>query len=360
MLPVECPLSKPPLGLDKPELEQVSSGFHIRDVNSKELMTQEEGEISAKSDPKPFDVGKSSVPPFVAASPVSINESNSKSWKVESQVNSVSFETDRHCTVPVTKLNQDADGQQIQPFRQQSTKLDQSSLAGPFNMSSDLSKTGSQECADLGSLNSFAGRNSADTPGQSNQKNLQNSVGLRKESLGHIGSTSLQSASSQSWSSGKFIYPKESNARSSFLPSGSIQGNQTENSGLSFDAANVSGGLAGKPFRLKDSSGTSTSVNFSGGPVQGGAQRTSTGAGNIESLSSLRSSQMSAQENFALRKSPNHKLHPSKEDYRTPPQSGMLNSEPNLSKQLGNVMYISYAFQFLQILGVEVQISIRV
>jgi hypothetical protein len=429
VVPVECPLSKPSLGLDKPELEQVSSGFDIRDVNSKELMTQEDSEISAKSDPKPFDVSKSSVPPFVAASPVSINESNSKSWKVESQVNSVSFETARHCTVPVTKLYQDADSQQIQPFRQQSTKLDQSSLAGsfnmfsdlskkgsqeyadlgsinsfagrnpadtpgqssqknlqnsvglrkeslghigltslqsassqststkldqsslagPFNMFSDLSKTGSQECADLGSINSFVGRNPADTPGQSNQKNLQNSVGLRKESLGHIGSTSLQSASSQSWSSGQFVHPKESNARSSFLPSGSIQGNQTENSGPSFDAANVSGGLAVKPFRLKDSSGTSTSVNFSGGPVQGGAQRTSTGAGNIES-SSLRSSQMSAQENFVLRKSPNHKLHPSKEDYRTPPQSGMLNSEPNLSKQFGNVMYISYAFQFLQIL----------
>ncbi|XP_059429559.1 nuclear pore complex protein NUP214 isoform X2 [Corylus avellana] len=335
VVPVECPLSKPSLGLDKPELEQVSLGFHIGDVNSKELKTQE-SEISAKSDPKPFDVSKSSVPPFVA-SPVSVKESNSKSWKIESQVNSVSFETDSHCTVPATKPYQDADGQQIHPFRQQSTKLDQSSLAGPFNMFSDSSKTGSQEFADLGSINSFVGRNPADTPGQSNQKNLQNSVGLRKESPGHIGSTNLQSASSQSRSSGKFIFPKESNARSSFLPSGSIQGNQTENSGLSFDAANVSGGLAVKPFRLKDSSGTSTSVNFSGGPVQGGAQRTSTGAGNIESLSSLRSSQMSVQENFVLRKPPNHKLHPSKEDYRTLPQSGMLNSEPNLSKQFGNI-----------------------
>lgn len=345
MVPAECHISKPSLGLDKPELEQVSLGFHLGDVNSKEL--KEDSEISTKSDPEPFDVSKISVPPVVA-SPVFLKESNSKSWKVESQVNSESFETDRQCVVPVTKLYQDADRQQIQPFRQQSTKLDQSSLAGSFNMCSDLSKTGNQEIADLGS-STFVGRSPADTPGQSNHKNLQDSAGLRKESLGNIGSTSLQSASSQLGSSRKFIFPKESNTRSSFLPSGSIQGNQTENSGLSFDAANVSGGLAVKPFRLNDSSNTSTSVNFSGGPVQGGAQRTSTGTGNIESLSSLRSSQMSAQENFVLRNSPNHKLHPSKEDYRTPPLSGMLNSEPNLSKQFGNVMYISYTFQFSQI-----------
>lgn len=326
VVPVECHLSKPSLGLDKPELEQVSLGFHFGDVNSKELKTKEDSEISTKSDPKPFDVSKSSVPPVVT-SPVSLKESNSKSWKVESQVNSESFETDRQYAVPVTKL-------------------DQSSSAGSFNMYSDLSKMESQEIADLGSRTSFVGRSPADTPGQSNHKNLQDSVGLRKESPGHIGSTSLQSASSQSWSTRKFIIPKESNARSSILPSGSIQGNQTENSGLSFDAANVSGGLAVKPFRLKDSSGTSTSVNFSGGPVQSGEQRTSTGAGNVESLSLLRSSQMSAQENFVLRKSPNHKLHPSKEDYQTLPLSGILNSEPNLSKQFGNVMHISYTIQF--------------
>lgn len=247
--------------------------------------------------------------------------------------------SDRQQTVPVTKLFQDTDGQPIQPSSQQSTKLDQSSNKASFNMVSDLSKTGTQK---IGSNPAFGVNSPADIPGQSDHKKLSNSVGTSEQFVGNIRSTNLQSASSQSQSSGNLIFPKDSNARSSLFPSGSIQGNRTENSGLSYSASNVSGGLAVELSHLKDSTSTSTSVNSSGRPVQIGGQRTSVGAGNIESSPSVHSL---SQEKFALGKYGNHNVHPSKENYRTQPPSAMLNSEPNSSKQFGNVMYMSYFFQ---------------
>lgn len=331
-VPVECDISKSSLGLEKPESEHLSLGFRFQEVNKMEFNMKGVSEFSKKSDPKPSDL----LSPVVA-SPVSLKDIISKNQKVESQLNPLSFEAERQQTVPVPKLYQDTDGQRIQPSGQQSTKLDQSSSKASFNMVSDLSKTGFQKIADVGYSTAFGGRSPADIPGQSNHKNLPNSVGTGEQLLGNIGSTSLQSASSQSWSSGNFIFSKDSNTKSSSLPSGSIQGNRTENSGISFGAANVPGGLAGKPFQLKDSTGTSTSVSSSGRPVQSGGQRTSLGAGNIESSPSGRSVQMSSQEKFALEKSANHKVHPSKETYRTPPSSSMLNSEPNPSKQFGNI-----------------------
>ncbi|KAK4608191.1 hypothetical protein RGQ29_001836 [Quercus rubra] len=323
-VPVQCDLSKSSLGLDKPESEHVSL-----EGNKKELNMKGVGEIFKRTDSKPSD----SVSPVVA-SPVSFNDSLLKNRKVESQLNSLSFEGDRQQTAPVTKLFQDTDGQPIQPSSQQSTKLDQSSNKASFNMVSDLSKTGIQK---IGSNPAFGVNSPADIPGQSDHKNLSNSVGTSEEFLGNIRSTSLQSASSQSRSSRNFVFPKDSNARSSLFTSGSIQGNRTENSGLSYGASNVSGGLAVKPFHLKDSTGTSTSVNSSARPVQIGGQRTSVGAGNIESSPSVHSLQTSSQEKFALGKYGNHNVHPSKENYRTQPPSAMLNSEPNSSKQFGNI-----------------------
>ena len=336
-VPVQCDLSKSSLGLDKPESEHVYLGSQFQKGNNKELNMKGVGEIFNRTDPKPSD----SVSPVVA-SPVSFNDSLLKNRKVESQLNSLSFEGDKQQTVPVTKLFQDTDGQPIQPSSQQSTKLDQSSNKASFNMVSDLSKTGTQK---IGSNPAFGVNSPADIPGQSDHKNLSNSIGTSEEFLGNIRSTSLQSASSQSRSSRNFVFPKDSNARSSLFTSGSIQGNRTENSGLSYGASNVSGGLAVKPFHLKDSTGTSTSVNSSGRPVQIGGQRTSVGAGNIESSPSVHSLQTSSQEKFALGKYGNHNVHPSKENYRTQPPSAMLNSEPNSSKQFGNVMYLSYFFQ---------------
>ena len=114
-VPVQCDLSKSSLGLDKPESEHVSL-----EGNKKELNMKGVGEIFKRTDPKPSD----SVSPVVA-SPVSFNDSLLKNRKVESQLNSLSFEGDRQQTVPVTKLFQDTNGQPIQPSSQQSTKLDQ-------------------------------------------------------------------------------------------------------------------------------------------------------------------------------------------------------------------------------------------
>ncbi|KAM4084594.1 hypothetical protein ACB094_08G144300 [Castanea mollissima] len=328
-VPVQCDLSKSSLGLDKPESELVFLDFQSQEGNKKELNMKGVGEILKITDPKPSD----SVSPVVA-SPVSFKDSILKTSKVESQLSSLSFEADRQQTVPVTKLSLETDGQPIQPSSQQSTKLDQSSNKASFNMFSDLSKTGTQK---IGSNPAFGVNSPAVIPGQSDHKKLSNSVGTSEQFLGNIRSTSLQSASSQSLSSGNSIFPKDSNARSSLFPSGSIQGNRTENSGLSYGASNVSGGLAVKPLHLKDSTSTSTSVNSSGRPVQIGGQRTSVGARNIESSPSVHSLQTSSQEKFALGKYGNHNVHPSKENYRTQPPSAMLNSELNSSKQFGNI-----------------------
>uniref|UniRef100_A0A2N9F7X5 Uncharacterized protein n=1 Tax=Fagus sylvatica TaxID=28930 RepID=A0A2N9F7X5_FAGSY len=142
-------------------------------------------EFSKKSDPKPSDL----LSPVVA-SPVSLKDIISKNQKVESQLNPLSFEVEMQQTAPVPKLYQDTDGQRIQPSGQQSTKLDQSSSKASFNMVSDLSKTGFQKIADVGYSTAFGGRSPADILGQSNHKNLPNSVGTGEQLQGNIGGKS--------------------------------------------------------------------------------------------------------------------------------------------------------------------------
>jgi hypothetical protein len=183
-VPVECDISKSSLGLEKPESEHLSLGFRFQEVKM-EFNMKGVSEFSKKSDPKPSDL----LSPVVA-SPVSLKDIISKNQKVESQLNPLSFEAEMQQTAPVPKLYQDTDGQRIQPSGQQSTKLDQSSSKASFNMVSDLSKTGFQKIADVGYSTAFGGRSPADIPGQSNHKNLPNSVGTGEQLLGNIGGKS--------------------------------------------------------------------------------------------------------------------------------------------------------------------------
>ncbi|KAJ0021493.1 hypothetical protein Pint_31483 [Pistacia integerrima] len=233
-------------------------------------------------------------------------------------------------------------GQQVQLSVQQSTNLGQSSSEvshqeEPRYAVQNSNKTETQNIAGFGSeFSAFAGKVPTDVPSISNQKDVPKSFELGKELLGKTGSAALQSATSQSWSSGKNIFVNESDVKSPVIPSSHIQGKSSENFGTSVGAANVSGGFAGKPFPWKDASGTSSSVNFSTRPVQGDGLRTSTEMGKIELLPSIRSLQSSTQTNFASGKSHNNKLYPSRDDYKAA-VSGMPNSEPNLSKQSGNL-----------------------
>ncbi|GAV70464.1 hypothetical protein CFOL_v3_13962 [Cephalotus follicularis] len=100
-------------------------------------------------------------------------------------------------------------------------------------------------------------------------------------------------------------------------------------------------GDSGKTESQKLSGLESSTASFSGKipdrPGQSAGQGSLTGTGKIESLPSFHATQLSPQLNFASGKSPNYKLYTSKDEYTSLPQSGMLISEPNLSKQFGNV-----------------------
>ncbi|KAK3204827.1 hypothetical protein Dsin_018873 [Dipteronia sinensis] len=183
----------------------------------------------------------------------------------------------------------------------------------------------------------FVGKLQTDFLSLSNQKDQPKSFELAKESMGKIGSNGLQTASFQSGSTGKVMVSNDSDFRSPFLPSSLGQGKKSENSGVTEVAANVSGGLVGKPFALKDATAMAASVSFSFTPEQGDRQRAPTEAAKIESLPSMHSTQFSSQLNFASGKSDTQKHHLSKDDYRTPNLSGMWNAESNLLKQSGNI-----------------------
>lgn len=231
-----------------------------------------------------------------------------------------------------------------QPFAAFGSGAAQTLAAAEFGSTQTLTGSGSgatQTFVGFGSSAiSFSGKTSADSAGPLNRKDLNTSVEMGKVSPVNDGLPGFPSTSSQSLSSRKFICPKDTDADSPLVPSSSIQGDTSENSGV--NAKNIAVNLAGELVHLKGTVGTSTPHNLSDRLVQSWGQRPLTSPVNIESLPSIRGSQVSSQENAILAGSAHHKQHPSKDNYRTLRQSGMLNSEPNLSKQFGNVMNMSY------------------
>lgn len=212
---------------------------------------------------------------------------------------------------------------------QQSVKLGQSSLKAsipeiPSYLGSDSSKTETQRLAGFASRSALSGKVLTDAPSISSRKDLPNNADLFKAPPRDVGSNALPGVPSQSWSSGKVT----------LLASTLIQGNRPDFNNVQVGAANVPSDLGSKSFCLKDTVGQSTSVNASVRPALDGEQRGSIVSGTIESLPTFRSSQLSSHENFASARSPNHRLKYSKDNYKT---SSLRSSEPNLSKQFGNV-----------------------
>ncbi|KAF3449046.1 hypothetical protein FNV43_RR09770 [Rhamnella rubrinervis] len=382
--PVEFKLSKPLSGMGKEHLVQFSPDLWLRNVNKKELDRKGSTEF-LKSDTMSSDVNESLITTNVIQ--ICQGESNINKHKVKPQANTQSFESEGKQKVPFQKLYHERDSKQLQfsggegaKFEQSSTRAslvegpsqvrdvgktepqkfvgfvsgavsfgakisadaegtnfqqsstDVSLLQGPTHGDRDLSNTELHELAGFDSRAvSFGGKIPVDAASQSDRKDFHSSVEMGKESLGKFGLTDLQSASSESLSSRKFISLKDSDVNAPFFSA------NLEKAGLSIAAANFSGGFPGKPFQLKDAAGVSTSLNFSDRPVQSGGQRPSTASINIESLPSIRSSQMSPLENATSGKFNHHRHYSSGENLRTLPQSGMLNSEPNLSKQFGNI-----------------------
>ncbi|KAL9349059.1 hypothetical protein Peur_056314 [Populus x canadensis] len=212
---------------------------------------------------------------------------------------------------------------------QQSVKLGQSSLKAsipeiPSYLGSDSSKTETQRLAGFASRSALSGKVLTDAPSISSRKDLPNNADLFKAPPRDVGSNALPGVPSQSWSSGKVT----------LLASTLIQGNRPDFNNVQVGAANVPSDLGSKSFCLKDTVGQSTSVNASVRPALDGEQRGSIVSGTIESLPTFRSSQLSSHENFASARSPNHRLKYSKDNYKT---SSLRSSEPNLSKQFGNI-----------------------
>lgn len=385
--PENFELSKAFSGMGK---EQLSPELRLQNLNKKEL--DRKGSSEFETDMKAPDFNESLITTNVV-NQICQGESNINKQEVKPQINNQSFESDGKQKVPFQKLYHERDSKQLQFSGGEGTKFEQSStrvshlegpspevreinktepqklagfsssavsfgakisadaegtnfqqsntkvslLQGPSHGVRDFSKTEPHKLAGFGStVVSFGGTIPVDAADQSNRKDFHSSVEMGKESLGKFGLTSPQSASSESLSSRKFISSKDSDVKAP-LVSASL-----EKAGLSIAAANFSGDLPGKPFQSKDAAGMPTSLNFSDRPVQSGGQRPSTASINIESQPSIRSSQMSSLENATSGNFIHHKHYSSRENHRSLPQSGLLNSEPNLSKQFGNVNALSH------------------
>ncbi|KAJ4723997.1 nuclear pore complex protein [Melia azedarach] len=307
-VPVDNDLPKVSSGMGEQKIEPVTSNTKSQDMKLKELNTVNTSEITTKNNLKHFDKYESST---------SISNNQGLEGK---------------------------DNQQIQHSLKQSTNFGQLSSKvslpeGPGYAVRDSGKTGTETVAGFGlGSAAFVGKFPTGTPNLSNHKDQSRTFEFSKESQGKFGSSDIQSSFSQSWSGSKSLLSEDSDVRLQVLPSSNSQGKKSENSGISFGATSTPGSFVGKPFSLKDASGTLTSVNFSVKPVQGDGQRASTGVGKIESLPSIRNTQVSSQQNFVSEKSYSQKLYLSKDDYKTPPPlSGLPHSEPTFSKQSGNI-----------------------
>ncbi|XP_060973660.1 nuclear pore complex protein NUP214 isoform X1 [Cannabis sativa] len=236
----------------------------------------------------------------------------------------------------------------IQGFAGLGSSAAQSSTQGFSGLGSHAAQTSTQAFSAFGSSaaptstqafpglgpggNSFSGKMSADSVVQSNRKELHTSVETVKGSPVNVGFTGLSRTSSQSFSSAKSTFPKETDASSLVVPS-----SYNDSSGGSeiagFNSKNSEMNISGKQVHLKEPVGNSTSHGTFGKLFQSSGQRPVATPGNIESLPSIRGSQ----ENAILSDSANHKQHQTNENYRNLQQSGILNSEPNFSKQFGNI-----------------------
>ncbi|XP_011025100.1 PREDICTED: nuclear pore complex protein NUP214 isoform X2 [Populus euphratica] len=277
-----CDQSNLSSGLHEQTLENISLGLQPQHVSNKELQLNKDGGIPTQKDLVPSD--KNEIPEKLEIKSLSV---------------------------------------------QQSVKLGQSSLKASFPeipsyLGSDSSKTETQKLAGFASRSTLSGKVLTDAPSISSRKDLPNNADLFKAPPREVGSNALPGVPSQSWSSGKVT----------LSASTLIQGNRPDYNNVQVGAANVPSDLGSKSFCMKDTAGQSTSVNTSVRPALDREQRGSIVSGTIESLPTFRSSQLSSHENFASARSPNHRLKYSKDNYKT---SSLRSSEPNLSKQFGNI-----------------------
>ena len=336
---MECEVSKSSVGLGKEQLGQIPLDLQLQDVKKKEVDKDENSDVSIKTGLNPPDVNKSSISLF-SPSELSNKQNNIIKQGMEASANSHSFDADGKQKVLLPKFYHDASAEKTQPSGGGRVNLEQT-------LNNSFSQGNSQLGRDFGVTGFGSGSLSVgekvpvDSAGQFNCKESLSSVEMGKLSPVNVGITSLSSASSRLLSSGNFISAKDADVKSSLLPSSYTQGGGSEN--VVLNNTNVRANLAGKLVYTKEIAGASTTPQNSACILlESGGQKPPAGPGNIESLPSIRSSHISSQEIGILDGSAHHKHYPLKENYRNLPQSGMLNSEPNLSKQFGNVIDLPF------------------
>ncbi|PSR90284.1 Nuclear pore complex protein [Actinidia chinensis var. chinensis] len=324
-------------GLAVKSVQEVGRGFQFQDVNKNELHMKGGYGIPVKNVPMlPAVKNFPTTVPF--ADEVSLKETIS--GKGVTPVDVEIFKTNGQQKFPVTKLNQDTDGQRSLLSDHQGTNvghsyLKTSYLEGPAPVFSGFTETETQKLHEGGSSPvSSAGKLLADVSSQSIPSTPPRAVDLGKELPGKHGSTSSKFALSESSTNAKLNFPMASEGGSSLLPFSRIPSNQSDKN---LNIAHLPGGSFGNFSYAKEGSGPSTAIYSSGKTAYSGVQNTSTGAGIVNPLPTIHSPQLSSQQNFTFGKSSKDKFHPNKENYTATSPTRLLNSEPHLSKQFGNV-----------------------
>lgn len=289
---------------------------------SQDISIKQDVEIPIQNVLNSFEENKSLVLTS-AADQMPSKETLPAHHEAKSLVNSGIFEADGKQRISIIKLDQEVDSKQSGLSGPKSYNLEgassEASTPGELgNVSGGVYKTDTQTITEVGS-SIYSSKSS---------HNFSLSFGTCKELTGKIGSTNLEHAS-QSWI---FSKPTEEN---SSLPSSVSESSISETASVHLTIPQVSGGPVLSPVHSKDVGNLLVSANL-GRISQSRGQRGSVVAGNVEPISSPRGSQLSLQENFPV-KSSNYKSYITKENYRTLPLQGQPNSEPNLSKQFGNV-----------------------
>ncbi|KAM1756146.1 hypothetical protein ACFX11_005555 [Malus domestica] len=326
LVPVESESTKPSFQLGKEQFEKASMNVPLVNESRKELDRKVGLDVHVKDDLKSLNANETVMPGLLTQI---LNKEITSYKEVEPLKNTQSFKAEGKQEVIVPKLHEDVDGNQIQLPGLGNRNTEQASTnaslqEGPSYVFRDFSKTEAKNIEGRGTGSvSFGGNIAADAAIKSNSNDTRNNFGMGTESPGKIESAGFQSVSSQSRFGGKIVSSKDTDVKSPLITSTSIQGSRSGNASQTVAASGAHGKHFGKPINFKDVSGKPTSVNSSDRLGEIGKWRPSAATGNIVSVPSISSSQTLSHGSFSFANSPN--------------QSRMPNSEPNLSKQFGNI-----------------------
>ncbi|XP_058196407.1 nuclear pore complex protein NUP214-like isoform X2 [Rhododendron vialii] len=255
-------------------------------------------------------------------------------------VNSERLETLGQQKFLVTKVDQDTVGQQSllsapqgPYFGHLSPKTSYLEEPGPAVI--DFSKEETKKLPEGGSSPvSFPGKFSSHVSSQSISTTLPRAFDLDKELSENLES---KGAPSSPPLNAKHTFPVTSDGGFSFVPPGSIQSNRSDTSRTNSSNAHFPGVPHGNFSHPKQAASSSTVFSSSGKTSYSGGQSASIGPVIAHPRPTIRSSVSSSQQNFAPVNSSKDKFQPNKENYRAASPTRLLNTEPQLSKQFGNV-----------------------